>query len=74
MSLNYAKDNTSDIPVYLFRQGRNCRAYDFFGSHFTENGVVFRVWAPKAQSVSVVGEFNSWNDAANVMVKIADGI
>ena len=72
--MNYANDNTSDIPVYLFRQGRNCRAYDFFGSHFTEGGVVFRVWAPEAQNVSVVGEFNSWNDTANEMTKIADGI
>lgn len=68
------KESTSDIPVYLFKQGRNCRAYDFFGSHFSENSVVFRVWAPDAQQVSVVGEFNSWNESANEMNKIADGI
>ncbi len=68
------KENTSDIPVYLFKQGRNCRAYEFFGSHFTDGAVVFRVWAPAALSVSVVGEFNSWNENANEMTKIADGI
>lgn len=68
------KENTSDIPVYLFKQGRNCRAYEFFGSHFTDDAVVFRVWAPAALSVSVVGEFNSWNENANEMTKIADGI
>ncbi len=72
--MNSNREKTSDIPVYLFKQGRNCRAYDFFGSHFTENGVVFRVWAPKAASVSVVGEFNSWNEESHPMEKIADGI
>ncbi len=72
--MNINKENTSDIPVYLFRQGRNCRAYDFFGSHFTEDGVVFRVWAPRAKEVSVVGSFNDWNENSHPMKKIADGI
>ena len=72
--MNGLTEKTSDLPVYLFRQGRNCRAYDFFGSHFTDNGVVFRVWAPEAVSVSVVGEFNAWNDESHPMEKIADGI
>lgn len=72
--MNKKTNNSSDIPVYLFKQGRNCRAYDFFGAHFTENGVVFRVWAPKARAVSVVGEFNMWNDESHPMEKIADGI
>lgn len=69
------KENISDIPVYLFKQGRNCRAYEYFGSHFTEkNGVVFRVWAPHAKSVSVIGEFNSWDSGKNPMEEVADGI
>lgn len=68
------KDNTSDIPVYLFKQGRNCRSYEFFGAHLTDDGAVFRVWAPKAQAVSVVGEFNSWNTEADKMEEIAEGI
>ena len=72
--MNYRTENTSDIPVYLFKQGRNCRAYDFFGAHLTENGAVFRVWAPEAVSVSVAGEFNSWNTESHRMNKIADGI
>ena len=72
--MNKTKENSADIPVYLFRQGRNCRAYDFFGAHFTENGVVFRVWAPEARQVSVVGEFNSWDSSSHIMDEIADGI
>ncbi len=72
--MNIVNEKTSDIPVYLFRQGRNCRAYEFFGSHIEGDRVVFRVWAPNAVSVSVVGEFNGWNDESHPMSKIADGI
>ena len=72
--MNIAKEKTSDIPVYLFKQGRNCRAYEFFGSHITGDRTVFRVWAPKAVSVSVVGDFNGWNEESHPMNKIADGI
>ncbi len=54
----------SDLPVYLFHQGNNFEAYRYFGSHLEEQdgqpGAVFRVWAPHAKAVSVVGDFNSW--------------
>ncbi len=72
--MNSVNEKSSDIPVYLFKQGRNCRAYEFFGSHITGDKVVFRLWAPKAVSVSVVGEFNGWNEESHPMNKIADGI
>ena len=58
---------------YLFHQGTNYRSYDYLGSHFAKKGkdygVIFRVWAPNAESVSVVGDFNGWNKTANVMKK-----
>ncbi len=72
--MSIVNEKASDIPVYLFRQGRNCRSYEFFGSHFSGGSVVFRVWAPEAVSVSVVGEFNGWNEQSHPMEKIADGI
>ena len=54
----------SDLPIYLFKQGNNCEAYRYFGAHIEtragESGVVFRVWAPHAAAISVVGDFNSW--------------
>ena len=66
-----------DLPVYLFHQGTNYSAFDFMGAHFTaENGikgVVIRTWAPNADSVSVVGDFNGWDPLKNPMVKISDG-
>ncbi len=66
-----------DLPLYLFHQGTNYRAYDFLGAHFEvvngKKGVIFRTWAPNANSVSVVGDFNGWNQFANPMERISDG-
>lgn len=58
--------------IYYFHQGTNYRSYDFLGAHYTENGTFFRVFAPNAVSVSVVGEFNNWNGLTNQMHKISN--
>ena len=64
----------SDLPVYLFKQGNNCEAYRYFGAHIEqragETGVVFRVWAPHAVAISVVGDFNSWKPGSHPMRKV----
>ena len=61
----------------LFHQGLNFRAYDYMGSHAETidetAGVVFRTWAPNAVSISVVGDFNSWDRNKNPMRRISDG-
>ncbi|MDE6723694.1 MAG: 1,4-alpha-glucan branching protein GlgB [Eubacterium sp.] len=63
------------FPVYLFHKGENYRAYEFFGVHrIKEDTFAFRVWAPHAQAVSLVGDFNSWNYEANYMLPVAPGI
>ena len=66
----------TDFPIYLFRQGTNFEAYHFLGAHFEEhngeNGVMFRVWAPNAKEMSVVGEFNSWVPGDAPMKKMGD--
>ena len=50
------KKENLDVPVYLFHEGSNARAYELLGAHRTgKNAVTFRVWAPHAVSVSVVG-------------------
>lgn len=56
-----------DVPLYLFHEGSNARAYEYFGAHKTADGVCFRVWAPRAVSVSVVGDFNDWDTLAAPM-------
>ena len=58
----------------LFLNGQSTHAYKFLGSHFMtfagRSGVVFRVWAPNAKSVAVVGDFNGWDENANYMYRM----
>lgn len=60
---------TSELPVYLFKQGTNFESYRFFGAHPAvqggREGVLFTVWAPHAKKVSVEGDFNDWDPEAN---------
>jgi 1,4-alpha-glucan branching enzyme len=51
--------------LYLFNEGRNFQAWRLLGAHAGETGTTFRVWAPNASQVSVVGDFNDWNPAAH---------
>ena len=63
------------FPIYLFHKGENYRAYEFFGAHrLKEDTFAFRVWAPNAQAVSLVGDFNNWDPDANHMLPAAPGI
>ena len=70
--------NQNDFPLYLFYQGKNYEAYKFFGVHSGKKGrskiFTFRVWAPTAVSVSVVGDFNNWDRSCDPMARIADGV
>lgn len=70
--------NDERSPLRLFSDGDAVRAYDFLGAHFINldgrNGVIFRVWAPNAITVSLVGDFNNWNQKANYMYKIGSGV
>jgi 1,4-alpha-glucan branching enzyme len=61
----------SDFDLYLFGEGQHERIYDKLGAHLYSdagtNGTRFAVWAPNAERVSVVGDFNHWDGGANVM-------
>ena len=62
----------SEFDLYLFHQGTNYHAYEMLGAHFVEQdgkkGVRFAVWAPHAKSVSVVGDFNSWDTRVDPLI------
>ena len=57
-----------------FSSGEATDAYLYMGSHPEKEGWVFRVWAPNARAVSLVGDFNGWTQDANPMQPIGDGI
>src|SRR4051812_9008980 len=62
-----------ETDLHLFSEGQHWRIYDKFGAHLRtidgERGVYFAVWAPNAQRVSVVGDFNNWDGRVHPMRK-----
>ncbi|HWT75296.1 MAG TPA: 1,4-alpha-glucan branching protein GlgB [Mobilitalea sp.] len=66
----------TDEQIYLFHEGTNYRSYQILGAHLIKrgknSGAVFRVWAPNASWVSVVGDFNQWNLKTNPMTRVKD--
>jgi 1,4-alpha-glucan branching enzyme len=66
----------TDFDLHLFSNGTFYKIYEKFGAQLTceegENGVRFTVWAPNAEAVCVIGEFNGWREEINHMQKIHD--
>jgi 1,4-alpha-glucan branching enzyme len=64
----------SDYDLHLFAEGTHHRAWEKLGSHVTTiggvTGVHFAVWAPNAQRVSVIGDFNRWDGRVHPMRKL----
>jgi 1,4-alpha-glucan branching enzyme len=62
-----------ELDMHLYKVGNHYEIYEKLGAHLTEingqAGVTFAVWAPNAQRVSVVGDFNSWDGRAHPMRK-----
>ncbi|MDR0653161.1 MAG: 1,4-alpha-glucan branching protein GlgB [Synergistaceae bacterium] len=55
--------------IYFFREGNHTKLYEVLGSHVIEHegeqGTLFAVWAPNAERVSVIGDFNYWSDGSH---------
>jgi 1,4-alpha-glucan branching enzyme len=66
----------SSYEVFLFHQGNLFQSYRMMGAHLIESdgelGVRFTVWAPSAQQVRVVGDFNAWHGSNHVMSRLPD--
>lgn len=71
-------NNELSTFLYYYHTGTSTQCYEFLGCHPQNrdgvDGFVFRVWAPNAKAVSVVGDFNYWNGEDLYMTKISDGI
>ena len=66
---------TRDISEhkYLFHRGTDHRCYEIFGAHRkSPKGYIFRVWAPDAEAVSLVGDFNGWDTEKDPMKRLED--
>lgn len=66
----------TEVDRYLFGNGTHYEIYEKLGAHPQrykgKDGIYFAVWAPHAEAVGVVGDFNSWNPEANLMKVLAD--
>ena len=73
-----AEKKPENVPLYLFRSGKNRRAYEYMGLHKTvkdgKECMVARVWAPRAKEVSLVGNFCNWDKAKYPLEKIDDQV
>ncbi|RYZ95073.1 MAG: 1,4-alpha-glucan branching protein GlgB, partial [Sphingobacteriaceae bacterium] len=62
----------TDFDISLFRSGKHYKLYEKFGSHVVEHkgvvGTYFAVWAPNAQYIAVVGNFNGWNRGSHPLM------
>ena len=59
------------MDFYGFYTGSEFHAYEYLGAHVIDGGVAFRVFAPAAKAISVIGEFNQWQDTP--MQQLYDG-
>ena len=64
----------TDQDIYLFREGTHGRLYERLGARLAADGsgAHFAVWAPNAASVSVIGDWNGWDAAANPLAPRSD--
>ncbi len=70
------KKANNDFNTLLceFANGKSSQAYNIMGCHKTKDGYVFRVWAPNAEGIFVVGSFNNWDTFACPMRSIGYGV
>lgn len=66
----------TEVDRYLYNNGRHYEIYEKLGAHpkkiEEKDGMYFAVWAPHAEQIGVVGDFNGWNPDANPMTLLAD--
>lgn len=61
------------MDLHSFFVGEAFDAYDYFGAHVGKEGVTFRVYAPNARKIQLIGEFNGWNGSLCEMKREGTG-
>lgn len=59
------------MDIYGFYKGECFEAYDYLGAHLSKDGTTFRTYAPNAEKVAIIGDFNDWKEIP--MFKTSDG-
>ena len=72
--MNSRKNPSRSDPFLPFHEGREVRAWNLLGCHAEDGGHVFHVWAPHAVEVSLIGDFNGWDESADPMTDLGNGI
>lgn len=75
-SIRYDVSLLTEHDIYLFKDGCHHRLHDKLGAHVLNDGegsgTLFSVWAPQAESVSVIGDFNHWDAAPHPLARRGD--
>ena len=69
-----APHDLGDLDLHLFNEGTHSRLYDVLGAHPTAGATRFAVWAPSAEAVGVIGDFNHWTDPVALTARGSSGI
>jgi len=73
----HGSSRITEHDVYLFRQGTHFRLYEKLGAHphtvDGQAGTQFAIWAPNAETISVIGDFNNWDPDRHPLQGRADG-
>ncbi|HEV8298637.1 MAG TPA: 1,4-alpha-glucan branching protein GlgB [Acidimicrobiales bacterium] len=64
----------TDLDRWTFNEGSHTRLHEVLGAHVDDDGTWFRVWAPNAEAVTVIGDFNGWEPARSAMTPGSTGI
>src|SRR5437879_835169 len=65
--VRYDRSLLTPDDLYLFNEGTHIRLHDKLGAHPLEDGTFFAVWAPDAERVSVLGDFNGWDRDSHLL-------
>ena len=76
LSVKPVEGRITDHDIYFFKEGNHFRLYNKLGSHLIEQngvkGAAFAVWAPNAEKVSVIGDFNDWDPSTHRLAARGD--